>query len=396
MSRVHHFSRLPPLSRLFSAFVAAFVGFAASVAVVLAAAQSLGATEAQTVSWIAALCVAKGVAALVLSVRHRMPVIIAWSTPGAALIAASAGVGLPAAVGAFLTAAALMVATALVKPLGALVARIPIAIASAMLAGVIFRFVVAVFDEMRAAPLLVGFVVLLFLVVRGFNPFAAVIAALIGGIGIAFGGGLASLPPMPPLAPSFTLIAPVFDPAAMIGLGVPLYLVTMAAQNLPGFAVLKQAGYEPPVASALTVTGALSALSAPFGAHMINMAAISAAICTGPDTHPDPGKRWVAGVWYGVIWCLIGLTVAPVLAVILALPKALIVAVAGLGLIGSLAGSLGAAMADERQRFAAVMTFAVGASGLSILGVGAAFWALVAGLVTLAIERDVAQVKARK
>jgi benzoate membrane transport protein len=296
------------------------------------------------------------------------------------------------AVSAFMVAAVLMIATALVRPLGALVARIPMPIASAMLAGVIFRFVVAVFDEMRVEPLLVGFIVLLFLVVRGVNPFGAVIAALAGGIAIAFGAGLASLPPMPSLVPSFTLITPGFDPAAMIGIGVPLYLVTMAAQNLPGFAVLRQAGYEPPVNPALAVTGAVSLLTAPLGAHMVNMAAISAAICTGPDTHPDPAKRWIAGVWYGVVWCVIGLTVAPVLAIILAMPKALIVAVAGLGLIGSLAASLGGAMSDEKQRFAAVVTFAVGASGLSIFGVGAAFWALVAGLVTLAIERDVAQV----
>lgn len=383
------------MSQLFSAFVAAFVGFAASVAVILAAAQSLGATQEQTISWIAGLCLAKGVAAAFLSWRCRMPIICAWSTPGAALIAASAGIGMNAAVGGFMVAALLMIATALVKPLGALVARIPMAIASAMLAGVIFRFVVAVFDEMRGAPFLVGAIVLLFLVVRGFNPFGAVIAALLGGIALSFGTGLASLPHLPSLAPVMTFIAPEFDVAVMIGIGVPLYLVTMAAQNLPGFAVLRQAGYEPPASAALAVTGLASLLAAPFGAHMVNMAAISAAICTGPDTHPDKAERWKAGLWYGAIWCAAALLVAPILAVMLAMPKALIVAVAGLGLVGSLAASLGGAMADEKQRFAAVITFAVGASGLSILGVGAAFWALLAGLLTLAIERNVAHLRAR-
>lgn len=381
------------MSQLFSAFVAAFVGFAASVAVVLAAAQSLGATPEQTVSWIAGLCVAKGVAAMVLSWRYRMPIICAWSTPGAALIAASSGVGMNAAVGAFIFAAILIILTALIKPLGSFVARIPMPIASAMLAGVIFRFVVAVFDEMRVSPFLVGFIVLVFLVVRGFNAFGAVIAALLGGILVAFAGGLASMPPLPSFVPSVTWITPSFEPSVIIGMGIPLYLVTMAAQNLPGFAVLRQAGYEPPTQAALAMTGLTSLLTAPFGAHLVNMAAISAAICTGPDTHPDPAKRWPAGVWYGIIWCLIALLTAPLLAIILAMPKALIVAVAGLGLIGSLAGSLGGAMADDRQRFAAVVTLTIGASGLSIFGIGAAFWALCGGLITLAIERGVAHLK---
>ncbi len=383
------------MSQLFSAFVAAFVGFAASVAVVLAAAQSLGATPEQTVSWIAGLCVAKGVAALILSVKYRMPIICAWSTPGAALIAASSGVGMNAAVSAFIFAAVLVILTALIKPLGALVARIPMPIASAMLAGVIFRFVVAVFDEMRGAPIFVGTLVLIFLVVRGFNPFGAVIAALVGGIAIAFTGGLATFPPLPSFVPGMTWITPSLDPAAIIGIGLPLYLVTMAAQNLPGFAVLRQAGYEPPTQGALAITGLTSLLTAPFGAHMVNMAAISAAICTGPDTHPDPSKRWIAGVWYGIIWCLIALLTAPILAIILAMPKALIVTVAGLGLIGSLAASLGGAMADDRMRFAAVVTLVVGASSLSMFGIGAAFWALMAGLGTLAIERGVAHVRTR-
>ena len=364
------------------------------MAVVLAAAQALGATPEQTVSWIAGLCVAKGVAAFVLSYRHRMPIICAWSTPGAALIAASSGIGMNAAVGAFIVAALLMIMTALVKPLGALVARIPMPIASAMLAGVIFRFVVAVFDEMAVQPLLVGYIVLLFLVVRGFNPFGAVIAALIGGIVVAFAAGLAVTPTMPSFVPAMVWITPEFQPSVIMGIGVPLYLVTMAAQNLPGFAVLRQAGYEPPTAAALAVTGTASLLSAPFGAHMVNMAAISAAICTGPDTHPDPAKRWIAGLWYGVIWCLIALMTAPILAIILAMPKALIVAVAGLGLVGSLAASLASAMGEEKTRFAAVITLAVGASGLSIFGIGAAFWALVAGLITLAIERGVSHVRA--
>ena len=265
-------------------------------------------------------------------------------------------------------------------------------IASAMLAGVIFRFVVAVFDEMRAAPLLVGVVLVVFLIVRVVNPFGAVIAALVAGIVAALSLGLATWPALT-FAPTLTIVTPVFDASAIIGLGVPLYLVTMASQNLPGFAVMRASGYEPPVQPALFVTGVASLLTAPFGAHMTNMAAISAAICTGPDTHPDPKERWKAGVWYGFCWFGIALSAAPIITLIVAMPKALIVAAAGLGLVGSLAGALGVAMAQEKERFAAVIAFCVGASTLSLFGIGSAFWSLVAGLAVLGLDRLMAGIK---
>ncbi|MGL4812641.1 MAG: benzoate/H(+) symporter BenE family transporter [Beijerinckiaceae bacterium] len=375
------------MSQLFSAIVAAFVGFAASVALVLAAAQAIGATPAQTVSMVAALGIAKGAASMLMSWRYRIPMICAWSTPGAALIAASAGINIHVAIGAYLVAALMMIATALVKPLGALVARIPMAIASAMLAGVIVRFVIAVFDEMKNAPLLVGVALLTFLVVRVFNAFAAVIAALAAGVLAAFLTGAAQWPANIVLTPTLQFIAPEFQLAAMIGLGVPLYLVTMASQNLPGFAVLRAAGYEPPVQAALGITSFVSLLTAPFGAHMTNMAAISAAICTGPDTHPDKGQRWKAGLWYGLVWFAIAASAGPLLAILKAMPNGLIIAVAGLGLIGSLAGALATAMQEADQRFAAVITFAVAASSLSLFGIGAAFWSLVIGLAVLALDR---------
>ncbi|MGL4323975.1 MAG: benzoate/H(+) symporter BenE family transporter, partial [Beijerinckiaceae bacterium] len=313
--------------------------------------------------------------------------ICAWSTPGAALIAASTGLNIHTAVGAYIIAALLMIATALIKPLGALVARIPMAIASAMLAGVIVRFVVAVFDEMKAAPFLVGIALAVFLIVRIFNAFAAVIAALAAGILAAFFTGAAQWPANIILAPSLPFITPEFNLSVMIGLGVPLYLVTMASQNLPGFAVLRAAGYEPPVQQALGITGFFSLITAPFGAHMTNMAAISAAICTGQDTHPDKGERWKAGIWYGLMWFAIAACAGPLLALLNAMPKGLIIAVAGLGLIGSLAGALATAMQENDQRFAAVITFAVAASSLSLFSIGAAFWSLVIGLGVLALDR---------
>ena len=383
------------MSIVFSAFVAVFVGFAASVAVVLAAAQALGATPGQTVSWIAGLALAKGAASLWLSWRHRLPIICAWSTPGAALIAATSGLDMGAAVGAFLVAAALMMLTAALRPLGALVERIPMPIAAAMLAGVIFRFVVAVFDEMRVSPDLVLPLLLVFLVARLIHPLLGVIAALGAGLALSFLGGLASWPADGLSLTGLEFVTPRLDIAAMLGIGIPLYLVTMAAQNLPGFAVLRAAGYRPPVASCLFATGLASFLTAPFGAHMVNMAAISASICTGPDTHPDPAQRWKAGIVYGLAWLAIAATAGLLLALIVAMPKAVIVAVAGLGLVGSLTGALAQATSSDSHRFAAVVAFAVAASSLTLFGVGSAFWSLVAGLGVLTLDAIAGRLRAR-
>lgn len=383
------------MSLLFSALVAVFVGFAASVAVVLAAAQALGATPAQTVSWIAGLALAKGVASLWLSWRHRLPIICAWSTPGAALIAASSGLDMAAAIGAFLLAAALMMLTAAFRPLGALIEKIPMPIAAAMLAGVIFRFVVAVFDEARVSPGLVLPLLAVFLLARLVNPFLGVIAALGVGIAVSFATGLAAWPTGRLALTGLEFVTPRFDTAAMLGIGIPLYLVTMAAQNLPGFAVLRAAGYQPPVPACLFVTGLTSFLTAPFGAHMVNMAAISASICTGPDTHPDAAQRWKAGILYGLLWLAIAATAGLLLALILAMPKALIVAVAGLGLVGSLTGALTQATASDAHRFAAIIAFAVAASSLTLFGVGSAFWSLVAGLGVLTLDAIAGRLRAR-
>jgi benzoate membrane transport protein len=383
------------MSIVFSAFVATFVGFAASVAVVLAAAQALGATPGQTVSWVAGLALAKGAASLWLSWRHRLPIICAWSTPGAALIAATSGLDMGAAVGAFLVAAVLMMLTAALRPLGALVERIPMPIAAAMLAGVIFRFVVAVFDEMRVSPGLVLPLLLVFLVARLINPLLGVIAALGAGLALSFAGGLANWPADGLSLTGLEFVTPRLDIAAMLGIGIPLYLVTMAAQNLPGFAVLRAAGYRPPVASCLFATGLASFLTAPFGAHMVNMAAISASICTGPDTHPDPAQRWKAGIVYGLAWLAIAATAGLLLALIVAMPKAVIVAVAGLGLVGSLTGALAQATSSDSHRFAAVVAFAVAASSLTLFGVGSAFWSLVAGLGVLTLDAIAGRLRAR-
>lgn len=368
-----------------SALVAVIVGFFGALAVVLAATRAVGATPEETSSWVTALCLTMAVTTPILSIRHRLPIVTAWSTPGAALIAASSGVSMSAAVGAFLLANALMVLTALFRPLSAWIEKLPTSVAAAMLAGVLIRFVIAVFDSAQAFPALVLPLVALFLVMRLISPFGAVLIVLVTGVVLAEILGLNG--PMPGVAiSSLVFIAPTFDPAVLIGLGVPLYLVTMASQNLPGFAVLKAAGYQVPSRSIIAVTGLASLATAPFGAHASNLAAISASICTGPDAHPDKEKRWMTGPFYGAAYLVLAVFGASLVSLFHALPQALIVTVAGTALLGALSGALGSAMADEKDRIAATLTLAVTASGFSFLGIGSAFWGLAAGLVTLGLS----------
>ncbi len=374
------------LSIVTSAVVAALVGFGSTIAIIIAAAQAVGADAAQTSSWVAALCLAMMATSGYLSVRYRMPVITAWSTPGAALIAASSGISIHAAVGSFLLAGALIVLAALIKPFGRAIERIPTPIAAAMLAGVLLQFVVGVFQSAQGAPGLVLPLVAIFLAVRLFNPALAVLAVLFVGLGIAFGSGMARPLTSNLSLSSLTFIEPVFEPTVLIGLGLPLFLVTMASQNLPGFAVLKASGYQPPSRPILAVTGMASVVTALFGAHTSNLAAISAAICTGPDTHPDPAKRWMVGPFYALCYLIFAAFSAALIGLIAALPPELIKTVAGLALLGAFAGALGSALSEAPKVFPAVITLAVTASGLTLFGIGSAFWGLVAGLVTLGLD----------
>ncbi|MDQ0510181.1 benzoate/H(+) symporter BenE family transporter [Ancylobacter amanitiformis] len=369
-----------------SAVVAALVGFGGTLALIVAASQAVGATPAQTSSAVIGLCLSMAASSAFLGWRHRMPIITAWSTPGAALIAGSHGLVIETAVGAFLLAGVLLLVTAAVKPLGALVQRLPVAIAAAMLAGVLFRFCTAVFTAGQVDPLLVLPLVLLFLVARRISPFGAVLAVLVIGIALAFFlGRVGPLPAGIPL-PTVEWVMPRFELQALIGIGLPLYVVTMASQNLPGFAVLQAAGYKPPAPSILAVTAIASLVTAPIGSLTSNLAAITASICTGPDTHPDPAKRWPATSFYALSYLVLAAGGASVVALIAALPPGLVATFAGLALLGPLVNALGTAMADAPRRFPAVLTLAVTASGVSLLGIGSAFWGLVAGLVALGID----------
>jgi benzoate membrane transport protein len=374
-------------SVIISALVAVLVGFGGSVAIILSAARAVEASAVETSSWVSALCFAIAGITTFLSIRHRLPIVAAWSTPGAALIAASVGVSMGAAVGAFFLAAVLLLLTAAIRPLSVLTEKIPTAIGSAMLAGVLFEFVVAVWGVLQTEwllvlPLLVGFTIL-----RLFSPSWAVLAVLLIGVALAHVLGMTS--PVGALQISgLAWVAPVFEPAALVGLGIPLYLVTMASQNLPGFAVLRAAGYRVPSRSILGVSGLASLLTAGAGAHSTNLAAITASICTGPDAHPDQDKRWLCGPVYALFYLVLGIFGASVVTLFASFPEALIVTIAGVALTSPLVGALSSALAEADDRFAAVMTFVVTASGLTAFGIGSAFWGLTVGLIVYGLQRS--------
>ena len=368
-----------------SAFVAAIVGFGGTLALIIAAADALDATRAETASWVTAICLAMAVESLWLSWRTKMPVITAWSTPGAALVAASSGFSMAEAVGAFIVTAVLLMATGLFRPLTRLIAKIPASVASGMLAGIVVSFATNAVATIPGDPWLILPLIAAFFAIRLFNPALSVLAVLIGGGAMAFLTGRVGGLPAPELS-TLTLVLPEFSVSAAFGLALPLYLVTMASQNLSGLAVLRAAGYHPAPGPLILVTGLFSLVSAPFGALTTNLAAISAAICTGPDAHPDPAERWKTGPFYALAYLVFAIFGASLVAIFAVLPQSLIVLVAGLALLSPLANALAIALKDEPDRMAAVTAFAVTASGLTLYGVGSAFWGLVGGLAVLVLE----------
>ncbi len=382
------------LSMISAALVAAIIGYGSTIALVLAAAQAVGATAEQTTSWVAAVCFGKAIGSACLSTWSRVPIVLAWSTPGAALIAATTGVDIHAAAGAFIAAGLAIALTALIRPLARAIDAIPASLAAAMLAGVLLPFCLAIAVQTAAAPALILPIVAVFLVVRLISPLYAVLAALAVGVGLAFAGGgagpvdFSGFDPLP-----LTLVRPDFRLDVIVGLGLPLYLVTTASQNLPGFAVLRANGYEPPVRAALLTTGLGSAAAALFGAHTFNMAAITASICLGDDVHPDRSQRWRVGLAYGGFWMLLGFAGPLVVAVVLAMPSGIVATVAGLALTTPLMTAAAAALAEPDHRFPAVATLVVTASGIAVLGVGAAFWGLAVGLGALAMERAARRIR---
>lgn len=362
--------------------VAMAVSYAGPLALVLAAADAAGLSPAQTSSWVWAISMGAGLTCVGLSWWSRTPVITAFSAPGAAiLVTALAQHDYAEAVGAFLfagVAATVLTATGVFTRV---LTRIPEGIVSAMLAGILFSFGTAIFTSLRTAPLLAGAMVIGYLLAKRLWPPYAVMCALAAGLAAAWaGGGLSPHIAGPGLAVPH-LTAPHFSAGALIGIGVPLLVATLAGQYAPGMAVLRADGYRPNERVVCGTTGVVSTLLAPFGSHAINPAAITAAICTGPEAHRDPARRWVAGVSCGVGYLVVGCFGSTLVALFTGLPAALVATLAGLALLGALSGSLARTVADERDREASVITFLATASGVTVAGIGSPFWGLLAGIV---------------
>jgi benzoate membrane transport protein len=369
--------------------LASFVGFSSSFAVVLQGYLAMGATPAQAASGLTIITFSMGALGAWFSFRTRMPVAIAWSTPGAALLVASQtpSGGFAAAVGAFIISGLLIMLAGLWRPLLRAVEGIPGPIANAMLAGVLLDLCVSPARAVGVVPWIALPVVLTWLIMLRLARLWAVPAAMAVAAGL-----VAVLLPLPPgafsaAAPRLEWVWPVFEPTAMLGIGVPLFLVTMASQNVPGIAVLNAFGYRPNTGQVFLATGAASAAGALVGGHMVNFAAITAAMCAGPESHPDPQRRWVAGFANGCGYMVIALAAGLAAAAVAVAPPALIQAVAGLALLGSMAGALRAAVEEEPLRIPALLCFVTCASGLSFGGVGPAFWGLLSGLAAAAVLR---------
>ena len=378
------------LSAATAGFVAVLVGFTSSVAIVFQAATSLGATPAQISSWMWALGLGMGLCTLLPSLWLRQPVMVAWSTPGAAVLATAGiagGFGMAEATGAFIVCAALITLFGVTGWFEKLLSRIPMPIASALLAGVLTRFGLDAFVALKSAFALVLLMLAAYLVGRRLWPRYAVPGVLVAGIAFATFNGQLHLEGVHwgLTVPVFT--APEFSWRATVSLALPLFVVTMASQNLPGVAAIRAAHYDMPISKIVTLTGLATLVLAPFGAFALNLSAITAAICMGREAHPDPEKRYMAAASCGLIYCVIGLFGAAVTGVLTAFPRELVVGIAGLALLGSIGGGLALALREEAHREAALITFLVTLSGVSLAGIGSAFWGVVAGALALFVQQ---------
>ncbi len=376
------------LSAIVAGFVTVLVGFSSSVAIVFQAAAGFGADARTVGSWIGALGLAMGITCIALSWRYRMPVVTAWSTPGAAmLIGGAAGVPLAEAVGAFVVCGALIAIAGASGAFERAIGRIPLPLASAMLAGVLLRFGLELFGAIASAPVLAMSMALTYLAGRRAFPRYAVPAALAVGVAVAQASGAMHWHDVRLALAEPVWVRPAFSASAIAGIALPLFVVTMASQNVPGVAIMRASGYVPPVSAIVGATGVVNLALAPFGAFAVNLAAITAAICMGREAHEDPARRYVAAIAAGVFYLAMGLFGATVGALLAAFPRELVVAITGLALVGTIGAGLAGALADEREREAAIVTFLATGSGITVLGIGSAFWGLVAGAVVMLATR---------
>lgn len=375
------------LSATVAGFVAVLVGFTSSVVIVFQAAHALGATPAQLTSWMWALGLGMGLTSAGLSLYYRQPVLTAWSTPGAAVLAtAGAGMTMADGVGAFVLCGAMILVAGASGGFARVMNRIPQALAAALLAGVLARFALDAFLALRTQTVLVAGMLAVFLLARRLVPRYAVPLVLLAGIGIAAAQGQlhASGIDWRPAQPVFVM--PHFSLPGFVSLALPLFVVTMASQNLPGVAAQRANGYDTPVSPVIATTGAATLLLAPFGGYALNLAAITAAICMGREAHEDPKRRYMASVMAGLFYIAVGLLGGAVVGLIAAFPKELVLAVAGFALLGTIGGGLTVSMKDEHSRDAALITFLVTLSGVTLWQVGSPFWGVVAGTIALAVQ----------
>ncbi|WP_309619744.1 benzoate/H(+) symporter BenE family transporter [Salinibacterium sp.] len=366
-------------------FVAAISGFASSFALVIAGLAAVGASPGEASSGLFAVCLAVAITNIVAAVWLRIPLAFAWSTPGAAVLLATAndGIRFSDAVGAFLVCAALLLLCGLWPALGRAITSIPKPLASAMLAGVLLPICLAPIEAVATLPLLAAPIVIVWLVLYRLAPRWAVPAAMVVAvisIVIAAGTDWVSAS----VAPQLTFVAPTFDLFTILSVGLPLFVVTMAGQNVPGFVVMSTNGYAAPPRFALVASGIGSGAANLFGGHAINLGAITAAIMAGPESHPDRDKRWVATLTNGILYVPLGLAAGLAGALVAAAPSILITAVAGLAVMGALISSVVNALDDPRHRLAAILTFLVVASGIVVVGIGSAFWGLLVGAAVMA------------
>ncbi|EOC1338862.1 benzoate/H(+) symporter BenE family transporter [Cronobacter dublinensis] len=377
---------LPPVPAVIAGFVAVLVGYASSAAIIWQAATVAGATPAQTAGWMTMLGIGMGVSTLALSLWYRAPVLTAWSTPGAALLATSlSGSNLHEAVGIFMCASALIVICGATGLFARLMKIIPPGLAAAMLAGILLRFGLQAFGTLEGHFALCAAMIGAWLVSKAFAPRYAVVAALLAGVAVCLWQGEVNTGALHFAVAPPEFVAPTFSLASLLGVGLPFFLVTMASQNAPGVATLQASGYRVPVSPLMVTTGLLALLLAPFGVFSICIAAITAAICQSPEAHPDHDKRWIAAVMAGLFYLLAGVCGGSIGALMTALPTPWLQTLAGLALLGTIGASLHQALANERGRDAALITFLVTASGVTLLGVGSAFWGLIAGGISYAL-----------
>ncbi|MEM6159669.1 benzoate/H(+) symporter BenE family transporter [Erwinia sp. P6884] len=370
------------LPAVIAGFVAVLVGYTSSAAIIFQAASAAGASEATTGGWLTMLGLAMGVTSLGLSLWYRTPILTAWSTPGAALLVTSLpGTPVADAVGIFVFASGLILLCGVTGLFARMMNHIPQAISAAMLAGILLRFGLDAFASLELNFSLTFSMCLAYLLARRFLPRYAILLTLLVGLAVAAlqGDIHFSGQPLTFAVPAF--IAPHFTPSSLIGIGIPFFVVTMASQNAPGIATLKAAGYRTPVSSLMGWTGLTSLLLSPFGGFSVCIAAITAAICMGPDVHPDPQRRYWGAACAGFFYLLAGLFGGAIGQLFSALPPALIHTIAGLALLGTIAGSLQRALESDKQREAALIAFLITASGVSLMGIGAAFWGLTGGVM---------------